>query len=109
MWRFDKPKYRVLRTPDDRLMLYASGEDKATATFYEVLASPEGEVSLRPVLTLKATDEQQLQATEGAVAAFVPDAVKPDGSYDLMLGPYWRRQATHLWLIRDFVPPRIKD
>ena len=109
VWRFDKPKYRFLRTPDDRLMLYASGEDKAMATFYGVLVSPEGEVSLRPVLTLKATDEQQLQATEGAVVAFVPDAVKPDGSYDLMLGPYWRRQATHLWLIRDFVPSRIKD
>ena len=109
VWRFDKPKYRFLRTPDDRLMLYASGEDKSMATFYEVVVSPEGAVSLRPVLTLKATDKQQLEATEGAVVAFVPDAAKADGSYDLMLGPYWRRQATHLWLIRDFVPARVKD
>lgn len=106
VWRFDKPKYRFLRTPDDRLMLYASGEDKSMATFYEIVISPVGAVSLHPVLTLKATDEQQLQATEGAVVAFVPDAAKADGSYNLMLGPYWRRQATHLWLIRDFVPPR---
>jgi hypothetical protein len=109
VWRFDKPKYRFLRTPDDRLMLYASGEDKSMATFYEVLVSPEGAVSLRSILALKATDEQQLQATEGAVVAFVPDAAKSDGSYDLMLGPYWRRQATHLWLIRDFIPPRVRD
>jgi len=109
VWRFDKPKYRFLRTPDDRLMLYASGEDKAMATFYEVLVSPEGAVSLRPILALKATDERQLQATQGAVVAFVSDAVKPDGPYDPVLGPYWRRQATHLWLIRDFVPPRVND
>ena len=32
---------------------------------------------------------------------------EPNGSYDLMLGPYWRRQATHLWLIRDFIPSRV--
>jgi len=107
IWRFCKPDHRLLETPDGRLMLYAQPQkDKNSATFYEVDVSPEGLLSVKPWLTLKGKTPAAVATTNGAVIAFLRDAEKMDGSYDLFLGLYWRTPGTEVRLIRDFIPAR---
>jgi hypothetical protein len=48
-----------------------------------------------------------LQRTFNAVAAFVPDLTKGDGSYDLFMGVPWRAPGTDVRIIEDFIPPRL--
>jgi len=106
VWRFSKPSHRLIRTPDDRLLICTSVEGSNTATFHEIDASPEGRLSVKPFLTLRAATPNAVREVDGAVLAFVPDLTKGDGSYDLFLGRYWRHPGTTVRVIRDFLPAR---
>lgn len=104
---FPRPDHRLVRSPDDRLWLYASvGEAPTAATFYEVAVSSEGELSLRPHLTLISDDPATLERTFNVVHAFMPDLSAGDGSADLFLGAPMRVPGSDARLIRDFIPPR---
>ncbi|MEA3403029.1 MAG: hypothetical protein U9R79_17440, partial [Armatimonadota bacterium] len=104
---FRRPDHRLVRSPDDQLWLYAAtGEAPTEATFYEVAVSPEGELSLRPHLTLAADEPERLRRTLDVVKAFVPDLANGDGSCDLFLGVPMRVPGTDARLVPDFIPPR---
>ena len=106
IWSFSKPNYRMIRLPDDRLVFLAAVEGSTRATFCEVRVSREGELSLTPFVTLTADSAPEIREVNGAVIAFLPDAVQRDGSYDLFLGRYWRTPGTTVRVIRDFIRPR---
>lgn len=102
---FARPDVRLLRAPDDSLMLYVSARESATsATFQRVEVAEDGAISLTPHLTVRAQSAETLASSFGVVAAFVPDSA--DGSVDLVLGAQMRSPATTIRVIRDFIAPR---
>jgi len=104
---FERPDRRLLRAPDDRLLLYAAvGENPAEATFHEVSVDEDGTISVLPYLTLAAEDPSALARTLGVVCAFVPDLAHGDGSCDLFLGVPSRHPGSDARVIRDFIEPR---
>ena len=105
VWEFSRPDYCFNVAPDDRIFICASTRDAAGATFCEVEVSAAGEISLRPHLTITATDAKALRPLRGGVIVFVPDP-KGDGSYDLCLGPGPRTGGTRVWVVPDFLPSR---
>jgi len=109
IWRFSKPNHRFIRTPDDRLMLYApTNAEKTTATFFEVVVSDAGAISLDPYMTLAAKSAAALRRAASPVIAFVRSPGEDDGSRDLFMGLYWRTKGSDVRVIRDFIPPRVK-
>ena len=84
----------------------AKPKGEAEATFYELVVSPQGVISLRPHLEIRAPNEAALRPLSSAVIVFVADP-SGDGSYDLCLGPWWRMPGTRLWVIPDFLPARM--
>ena len=103
---FFRPSVRLLRTPDDRLVCYACGEEETWATFVEIDVSPKGRLDLKPLLTVTAEARADLERTFSAVHAFAPDLHNNDGSYDLLLGAPFRQPAVEARIVRDFIPPR---
>jgi len=105
---FSRPTFRLIRTPDDRLMFYATSEEaRSQGTFTEIEVSPEGSISLRPHLTLTTGEAAMLETALEAVLAFVPDLERQDGSCDLFLGVPMRSPGTDVRIIEDFIPPRL--
>jgi len=104
---FERPDRRMLRAPDDRLVMYVTvGEGPTEATFHEVDVAADGTISVTPLVTLATDDPAALARTLGVVAAFVPDLTAGDGSCDLFLGVPWRYPGSDARVIRDFIPPR---
>lgn len=104
---FERPDWHLLRTPDDRLVMYcAAGESPTEATFVEVTVAPDGTLSVAPLVTLTAATPEGLARTLGEVCCFVPDLTRGDGSCDLLLGVPWRTPGADARLIRDLIPPR---
>ncbi len=104
---FERPDRRLLRTPDDRLVMYVTvGDNPTEGTFLAVEVAEDGAVSVQPLLTLIADDLETFARTVGVVATFVPDLRAGDGSCDLLLGVPFRRPGTRACVIRDFIEPR---
>ena len=102
---FERPDVRMLRAPDDSLLLFvAAGEGPTSATFQRVEVAVDGTISLAPHLTVRAQSPEALASSFGTVAAFVPDAA--DGSVDLVLGGQMRPPSTTMRVIRGFIAPR---
>lgn len=103
---FPRPDVRLLRAPDDSLLLCAlAGEAATSATFQRVEVSAAGEISLTPHLTVRAQSPEALAGATGVVAAFVGDPA--DGSADLVLGGPMRPATTTMHVLRDFIEPRL--
>ncbi|HUS81619.1 MAG TPA: hypothetical protein VM283_10150, partial [Armatimonadota bacterium] len=104
---FFRPSLRLVRTPDDRLMFYATaGESPTEGTFHEVEVATDGALGVRPHLTLRGETPEELARTFDVVRAFVPDLRNNDGSCDLFLGAPWRPTGTDARVVRDLPPPR---
>ena len=103
-----RPTRRLIRAPDDRLLLCAAPSDTSTTcTFLDVRVAPDGTLSFSSFLELAANSSSDMKETFGAQHTFLPDIANDDGSYDLFLGH--DNSDTDCRLIKDFLPPRRID
>jgi len=99
---------RLLALPDGGravCVFEPAGDGPPTAaTFLRVAIGPEGRIALAP--HLRVAFEEPLAFV--GPATFLYDSEKNDGSYDLVIGPHFRRPEGALKILRDFIPPRPK-
>jgi len=83
------------------------GEEAApatSATFVHIEVSATGGISLASHLRCTFADADRFHGP----MCFLYDSENEDGSYDAVIGPYFRRPEGSLKIIRDFLPPRAE-
>ena len=106
----NRPSHSLLRSPDDRLFIYAApAADAASATFIEIKVSAAGEISFLPHIEVQFPSAEDREETFDSALAYLPDYANGDGSYDLFLGQNYSNPNTDCRLIEDFIPPRRFD
>jgi len=77
-------------------------EPATEATFIHVGVGAQGRIDLSPILECTFSEPRAFVGP----ATLLYDARNDDGSYDLVIGPHFRRPEGAVKIIRDFVPPR---
>ncbi|NLF29702.1 MAG: hypothetical protein GX591_02300, partial [Planctomycetes bacterium] len=112
----DRRGAQLLRTPDGGRMICmydamrppkdapepADPPKIAAATFAWVETGVDGRIAIRAHLKCSLNDP----ASFVGPAAFVYDARNNGGSYDLVVGPNWRKPEGAVKIVRDFLPAR---
>lgn len=105
---FSRPSSTICSTPDGRLFCYAAPDaDRARAAqFYELRVAADGRLTVAPHLEIAWDKSEKLRDYNDVVHCFLPDLVRRDGSYDLVLGGNLDNGgAPMVRVVDDFVPP----
>jgi len=92
--------------PDgDHMILMYDDKERTSATFIKIGVNAAGKIEVAPFLKCVSGPGKYLTSHAGIPTAFLYDHRNDDGSYDLVLGPDFRRPSTWILVIPDFVPP----
>jgi len=77
---------------------------RAAATFLRIAVGTDGRIGLAPHLRITFKEPRAFVGP----ATFLYDSENDDGSYDLVIGPHFRRPEGAVKILRDFIPPPPK-
>lgn len=106
---FSRPSAWIWTGPSGQLFFHAAinGEKANSVNFFTIAVTPAGRINVAPHLMVTSEKAGMVDDFRRIVRCFLPDLVRRDGSYDLVLGGDADNggQPT-VRVIDDFIPPR---